>query len=398
MPFVTEYNTNLVLKKLIGEPSDNIREWQPYKKPIYFLNHLDKTALQCFKKFCENPIENIETIYKPIEIKDTQEFVYEGLNPSYHKYENCGRLSSNFINYRLPSKIKARGSEAIAEYRKWFKENENIFSGRPDIYQMRLQTKFGIVEGIQKVNYKNSGNVYKENLSLIEIETRIDSLLYNAAQYYKEDERRQKAIKRYQTKTFIAFERKEISDNNTGYSDKDLKAILKEYYSLFIAPTIFYLKQYFKAFFNSHIEINEKIFEQLNFKKCGYCYSDNYESEPRYHAEKVKILKDKFGDFEFPREPTIFHFKDLPDSNKRIAFIYCRVYKKLSTEFKSDNNGNYKQFKIEYINHKNKFLYKETKIYESDITSIQLFRKYITKIEQDKTTKKATYTTYGYGI
>ena len=42
---------------------------------------------------------------------------------------------------------------------------------------MRLHTKYGIIQSIEKVDYKNSGNVYKENLTLAEIETRIDSIL-----------------------------------------------------------------------------------------------------------------------------------------------------------------------------------------------------------------------------
>jgi hypothetical protein len=398
MPFVTEYNTNLVFKKLIGEIPENIREWQPYKKSIYFLNRLDKTNLLYFKKFCENPIENIDMIYKPIEITDNQEFVYEGSNPSYHKYENCDRLSSNFINYRIPTEIKKRGDEAIEEYRKWFKENEKVFSERPDIYQMRLQTKFGIIESIQKVNYKNSGNVYKENLTLSEIESRIDSLLFNAAQYYKDDKKRQQAVKRYQTATFLAFKEDEIIDNETNYSDEDLKVILREYYYLFIEPTIYYLKEFFKVFYNADIEINEKIFEQLNFKKCGYCYSEKYESESQRLAEKVQVLKKRFGDFEFPIEPTVFHFQDIPDTNIRVAFIYCRVFKLIDSEFQSDEKGRFKRFKIEFINHKNKFLYKESKIYEIDILDIELFRKYITKIEQNKTTREATYTTFPYEI
>jgi hypothetical protein len=70
MPFVTEYNTSLVLKKLIGEIPEDIKLWEPYRKAIYFLNRLDKTNLFYFKKFCENPIENIETIYNPINIID----------------------------------------------------------------------------------------------------------------------------------------------------------------------------------------------------------------------------------------------------------------------------------------------------------------------------------------
>lgn len=398
MPFVTEYNTSLVFKKLIGEIPDDIRNWQPYKKSIYFLNRLDKTNLLYFKKFCENPIENIDSIYKAIEIVDKKEFVYEGSKPSYHKYENCDRLSSNFVNYRIPTQIKDKGEEEIEKYRTWFKENESSFTERPDVYQMRLQTKFGIIESIQKVDYKNSGNVYKENLTLEEIQIRIDSLLHNAAQFFNRNKKRQEVIRRFQTATFLAFKEEVIESNKTEYSDEELKSILKLYYYLFIEPTIYYLKEFFKTFYNAEIEINEKIFEALNFKKCGYCYSDNYEKESNRLAYKKEILIKKFGDYEYPIEPAKFHFTDIPKTDKRIAFIYCRVYRLISEEYKEDKNGKYKQFKIEYINHKNRFIYQVSKIYESDISGIELFRKYITKIVQDKETKVAEFTTYAYEI
>lgn len=398
MPFVTEYNTTLVFKKLIGEIPDNIRDWQPYKKSIYFLNRLDKTNLQYFKKFCENPIENIDTIYNPIEVIDKKVFVYEGSSPSYHKYENCERLSSNFINYRIPTEIKEKGEEEIEKYRAWFKENAETFAERPDIYQMRLQTKFGIIEGIQQVDYKNSGNVYKENLTLEEIESRIDSLLYNAAQYYKRDERRQQAIKRFQTATFLAFKEDDINDNPTDYTDDELKAILKEYFYLFIEPTIYFLKEFFKTFYSTDIEINEKIFEGLNFKKCGYCYSDKFEEESNRLIEKEKKLKDRFGDYQYPIEPTKFYFKDFSGTNTRIAFIYCKVFRQIDKDFQEDSIGKFKRFKIEFINHKNKFIYKESKIYDSEIPMIELFRKYITKIEQNKENKEAFFTTYAHEI
>lgn len=398
MPFVTEYNTSLVFKKLMGEIPDNIRDWQPYRKSIYFLNRLDKTNLLYFKKFCENPIENIDIIYNAVEVVDNKVFVYEGSQPSYHKYENCDRLSSNFVNYRIPETIKEKGEEEIEKYRNWFKENESSFTDRPDIYQMRLHTKFGIKESIQKVDYKNSGNVYKENLTLDEIQARIDSLLHNASQFYNRNEKRQEVIRRFQKATFLAFKEEEIENNTTEYSDEELKSILKLYYYLFVEPTIYYLKEFFKTFYNADIEINEKIFEALNFRKCGYCYSDKYEQESNRLESKKQKLIEKFGEFEFPIEPTKFHFKDIPDSNNRIAFIYCKVYRLISQEYKKDKNGKYKQYKIEYINHQNRFIYKVTKIYESDIPQIELFRKYITKIVQDKTSKVAEFTTYAFEI
>lgn len=398
MPFVTEHNTNLVFKKLIGEIPDDIKGWDPYRKSIYFLNRLDKTNLLYFKKFCENPIDNIDSIYKAIEVVDKKVFVYEGSRPSYHKYENCDRLSSNFVNYRIPTQIIEKGEEEIKKYRIWFKENESSFTDRPDVYQMRLQAKFGIIEGIQKVDYKNSGNVYKENLTLIEIQTRIDSLLYNAAQFFNRKEKRKEAIKRFQTATFLAFKEKEIENNTTEYSDEELKSILKLYYYLFIEPTVYYLKEFYKRTYNTDIEIDEKIFEALNFKKCGYCYSNKYEQESNSLTLKKQKLIEKFGEFDFPIEPTIFHFTDIPESNKRIAFIYCRVYRLISEEYKEDENGKYKLYKIEFINHQNRFIYKVTKIYESDIPKIELFRKYITKIVQDKISKVAEFTTYAFEI
>jgi len=398
MPFVTEYNTSLVFKKLISEIPDDIKQWEPYKKAIYFLNRLDKTNLLYFKKFCENPIENIDAVYNPINVIDNKEFVYEGSRPSYHKIENCDRLSSNFLNFRIPEPIKEKGDEAIEEFRKWFKENQAVFTEKPDVYQMRLNSKYGIVQSLEKVDYKNSGNVYKENLTLAEIETRIDSILHNAAEYFKEDLKRQSAIRAFQKATFLAFKEQAIENNNTEYNDEEIKEILIEYYHLFIQPTIFYLKEHFKAFYNSDIEINEKIFEHLNFKKCGVCYSEDFKQKPDNLLEKKKRLIERFGDYEFPIEPTLFHFKDIEDSDLRIGFIYCHVFRCVDKEFRTDELGNFKIFKAEYINHKNKFIYRDTKIYETDIPNIQLFRKYITKIEQNKITRAANFVTYAHEI
>jgi len=398
MPFVTEYNTSLVLKTLIGETPKDIFYWDPYKKAIYFLNAMDKTNLFYFEKFCKNPIENIDTVFFPIEFIDNGEFVFEGAKPSYHKVENCDKLTSHFINFRIPETIKEKGNSSIEEFRKWFKEHQTIFTENPDIYQMRLHTKYGIVQGIEKVDYKNSGYHYKENLTLSEIETRIDSLLHNASKYFNENLMRQEAIKIYQKKTHLAFRTEKIPNNYTTYNDSDLKDMLKEYFYLFIQPTIFYLKEHFKVFYNSNVEINEKIFEYLNFKKCSICYAKDFEQKPQNLLERKKILIERFGDFEFPIEPTKFYFKDIENTEFRQAFIYCLIFSYTNMEFQSDENGNYKIYKAEYINHKNKYIYKDTKIYEDDIPNIQLFRKYITKIEQHKITKQAIFTTYNYQI
>ena len=346
------------------------------------------------KKFCENPIENIDELYNPIEVKENKSFVFKGGKPSYHKYESCERLHSNFINYRIPEAIIDTGDDAIEEYRKWFKQNQELFLEKPDIYQMRLQTKFGIVANIQKVDYINSGTVYKENLSVNEIETRIDSLLRNAAIYYNANEKRQLLIRRFQTATFLAFKEDLIEDNNTGYSDKELKLILKQYYYMFIQPTLYYLQEYFKAFFNNNIELNEKIFEQLNFKKCFNCYDTNYSNQLTYIDDRNKKLKQRFGDFEFPIEPTKFLFKKNEGTDILSAFIYGKLIGVLTRKVQTDNFGDYLIFKIEFINDKNFFCYSKTKIYVNDIPNIKPYRKYLTRIDQNSKTKENVLTTF----
>jgi len=370
MPFVTEYNTSLVFKKLIGVIPDDIREWKPYKKDIYFLNRLDKTNLLYFKKFCENPIENIDELYNPIEVKDKKEFVYEGAKPSYHKYESCERLHSNFVNFKIPEQIKDKGDEAIEEYRKWFKENQTLFRKKPDIFEMMLHAKYEIVTKIQEVDFRNSGNVYKEDLSLNEIDIRIDSLLKNAANYYKADKKRQGAIRRFQMATFLAFKEIEIKDNNTGYTDDELRTILKEYAYLFVQPTIFYLKEYFKTFYNNDIEINEKILQELNFKQCNKCFAEGYNEKSTYIDERNKKLVERFGDYKFTIEPAIFHFKNIEGTNKRAAFFYSRVFRCISTEFVSDDKGDYKLYDTEFINHQHKYVYGKTKIIQKNFRKL----------------------------
>ncbi|MBK6964926.1 MAG: hypothetical protein IPH20_13560 [Bacteroidales bacterium] len=143
---------------------------------------------------------------------------------------------------------------------------------------------------------------------------------------------------------------------------------------MFIQPTISYLKEYFKIAYNSNIEIDETILENLNFKKCNHCYSQDYKKPTYNYSEKNNKLVEKFGEYEFPIEPAQFHFKNIEHSELRIAFIYCRIIRCYDKELQTNNLGNFKKYKAEFINHENKFVYENTNIYEDDIPYIQLFR------------------------
>lgn len=397
MPFVTEYRRSQILKEMFHEIPEDVNIWEPYKVQIEFLNKLDKTILWYFLQFCENP--NKKITYNPVEVVDSKNYVYEGVKPSYHKYEECKFLHSNYVNYPIPSEIKEKGEEVIAEYRIWFKENEDHFTRFPEQFNIRMKTKFNIIyEGaLPKIDYLNSGNIFKENLTLTAVKDRIDSLLENSKMYLKLYPIFKNAIWDFQKSTYLAFKEDVIEKNTTGFSDSYLKIILQEYHKLFVEPTKFYLTEYFRISNNADIELDKEIFEELNFKKCGHCYSEEFNKDSI--LTKQKELKEKFGNYEFPLEPTVFRNKNTEDGSSSICFIYCRVWRQIKGDFQEDENGErFKLFKIEFINHKNQFIYKNTKIYETDLDEIQLFRKYLTKIVKDKISGTTTYRTYAYGF
>ena len=107
-----------------------------------------------------------------------------------------------------------------------------------------------------------------------------------------------------------------------------------------------------------------------------------------------ETLEKRFGKYEFPIEPTKFYFKLNEGTNTRTAFFYARVYKCLDKKFQEDNDGEFKYFMVEFINHKNRFVYEKSKIYKNEIGSIQLFKRYLTKVIQNTKTKQHVLITY----
>jgi hypothetical protein len=379
MPFATEFNTSRILTEHAGDIPEDISKWEPYKKSIYFLNKLDKTKLYNYKYFCENPLDNISKVFKPLEFTDNKHFVYVGGMPSYHKSQYCERLTNNFTNFKIPEKIIEKGDEAIDEFRAWFKENQDVFTRKPEIYQVRLLAKYNIEQGLEQVEYSNSGSVYKENLTIKRIESRIDSILSNAAKYYNEDEKRKTIISKFKKSTYYAFREATVPGIPFGYSDLEVKKILKEYFFLFVKPIIKLLELHFQFTYKSNIEIDESIFEYLKFRKCNHCYSAEYNEKSRINDERLQYLKTKFGDFEFPIEPGVIIFKDFPDNDTRIAYVYAFVYGLKTEEIFNDENGNYKIFKCQILNKYDQFQMLQTKVYDYD--KIELFKNYLTKIE-----------------
>lgn len=271
MAFITKSNFYRIHREIKLEDNINYFERLDYKKPIYFLNKKEIIYLNSFKELLKNSKYLISKYYAPIKNTDSFTYVFEGISPSYHLNTKCINLNSSFENYKIPDQIINQGKEKIIQYRKWFKQNSYLID-TPDIFEFRIQKKFKIKISINSVLHANSGIEQIDNLNLQELENKIDFYLSKAGQYFKNSSNEKKEIiRKFQKITFLAYTDYEIKNNETRFSDKNIKLFLKQYDTHFKKPVKELLKQYYKVKYNPELKFEGELLEQLGFKPCKAC-------------------------------------------------------------------------------------------------------------------------------
>lgn len=243
-----------------------------YKKDIYSFSRYEKNGLLAIKELLKDPENYFDKIYKPLEVKsDTYQWVneYEGQSPAYHKTKDCIRLKSDYTNFKIPDKIQERGRDAVIEFRKWFKEEGlSLLEKGTDIFEMRLQIKYEINAEIETVRETNKGIISFNNYTIEELENTIDEKLREAGRYYNESEKNKTIISKYSTRTFLANPQYSIEDNDTKYSEEEIRTFLLDYDKRFKKPLKEWLIDYYRLKFNPDIKMQGKLLDALNFKPC----------------------------------------------------------------------------------------------------------------------------------
>lgn len=158
-------------------------------------------------------------------------------------------------------------------FRKWFHENRHLLN-KPDVYVIRLQARWGIVTNPRAINAPNSGPEGIDNYNLEELESNIDDIIKEAGKFYHSNNKNTVILKRFNRYTFLAYKEEIIEDNITGYSDEEVKLLLKDYDNRFKKPLINLLIEYYKLKLNPNIKLEGYLLDQLGFKPCNHCYDD----------------------------------------------------------------------------------------------------------------------------
>ncbi len=292
MAYITKANARMILKKINISDVRNV-EGDVYKKPIFFLSKWEIKFLLSMQSLLRNPQNFFIEVYKPIELIDKFQYVFEGdKQPSYHLKKDCDRLTSNFKNFKIPfeikSRIKEKGEEngltykeinilitrQVNTFRVWFKKKLEIFNNDPERFIKKLEIRWNVKRRIEEIEMGNSGVEYIENLDLFELEQKIDTLLRETAVYFNTNEDKQSIIRRFQKLTFLAYSDQDIKLNDTELFDKDLKEFLRYYDQKFKKPVKKLLLEYYRVKYNPELSFDGKLLEQLNFLPCLSCHQN----------------------------------------------------------------------------------------------------------------------------
>lgn len=153
---------------------------------------------------------------------------------------------------------------------------------RPEVFVARLRSRWGIVTNPKAINRDNSGSTFIENLTIEELEEKIDGLIKEAGRFCNESDKNKKILKRFSKFTFIAYTDVDIQNNDTGYSDEEVKGLLKDYDKQYKRPLRNYLIEYYRLKHNPEINMEGYLLERLGFNPCGHCHDDEYKPGEYY--------------------------------------------------------------------------------------------------------------------
>jgi hypothetical protein len=269
MVYITLANSNNIIFN--SDISNLDLEGEVYKIPIYFFSKYEKNSLLAIQELLKDPETYFREIYTPIKREDTYSLISEGKKPCYHTNPNCKRLHADYENYEIPGDIVEQGPLVVNEFRKWFKTVQHLIETKPDAFVMHLESRWGIVTNPRSISHENSGTTQLDNYSLDKLENKIDRLIKDAGRFYYNNKKNKSILSKYSKMTYLANNKSKLKRNTTGYSDQEVKNLLREYNANYKKPLKNLLIEYYRLKLNPEIKMQGYLLENLGFVKCRHC-------------------------------------------------------------------------------------------------------------------------------
>jgi len=293
MAFITVASLNKII--FFSNIQDLDLAGEIYRIPIYFFSKYEKNSLLAIQELLKDPGNYFTKIYKPYKPSDSLKYVYEGEKPRYHKKSGCSKLQADYKNFEIPYEITKQGPEVIKEFRQWFKSVKYLID-EPEKFAVRLLGRWKIATNPRAIIKENSGLIQMENLTLDEMEKKIDGLIKEAGRYYFNSNKNKVILRRFSKYANIAYKNDDIYNNDTGYSDEEVKSLLKDYDIKFKKPLKHLLVQYYRIKLNPEIKMEGYLLEDLGFKPCAHCHAADYQPGETSHNDLNEDINNQPAD------------------------------------------------------------------------------------------------------
>ncbi len=337
MAFITDANARSIIYR--NDINELDLHGKIYKRNINFFSKFEENELLAIQELLDNPEKYFTETYKPFKKpKDTLAYVFKSSLPAYHRYSSCELLNSNYVNYEIPLDIQMAGKKKVKKFRRWFKEVQHLFDSKPDVFEARLLARWGIVSNIEEMRIENSGISEFENYSINDLESRIEIRLKSADRYLKKSKKTKSILNKLSKFTYLAYKYDKIRLNDTGYSDEEVRKVLKKYDKKFKKPLKNDLISYYKVTLNPRIKIKGRLLKNLGFKPCKHCHDPNFSKSDQKLLKQNRFRIGQKDDRKLAKKKLISHGRTKKTANKLLDAIEVAEIK--GTEYLVTRNGN----------------------------------------------------------
>lgn len=169
-----------------------------------------------------------------------------------------------------------------------YEKDKNAFLNRVNL---RFQPEPRILR-IETFEQDNSGTQEIDNSSLKELLDKIERLLADSWSYIYQNDKNSRILNKY--KKCSGSNINSFQDNDTGFTDQEIKEVLDDYNKRIKRPLKILLKEVYRRYNNPDLTVDEELLMQLGFKRCAKCYGymDTNEIQPASRVLKDDYLED----------------------------------------------------------------------------------------------------------
>lgn len=261
--YITEFNLRRALKKIdTGKYQKNV---ESFLDNLNFFTDSERKELFLFRIVTKYPEVLTQMAFQNV---NRGKVYMNGRKPAYHAKRNCGRLNADFQGAVIPQELLDQGREE--EVLDWFGVNEYLLnSGRYDAFKFKFRQRFRMEVEIDELD--NSGVLTLTNESLRSIEQQIKELISSSTQFARNE--RERKILRAFCKIHYITKRKNFKAEH--YDTEEVLTVVQGFNDAIRYPLMKLLRKYFMMKYNSQLNYNQNVLDQLGFVPCGCCKNIN---------------------------------------------------------------------------------------------------------------------------